>query len=87
MSADKFTSSHKGRLFSWFGKTASNMAYGGETIFVDHTSGFIHIEHQVSLSAGDTIRSKRSFERLLYNHGMIVKAHHADNGVFSRADF
>ena len=54
---------------------------------MDHASGFIHVEHQVSLSAGDTIRSKRNFERLLYNHGVIVKSYRADNGVFSSADF
>ena len=87
VSIDQYTSSHKGRLSSGYGKTASNLTYGGGTIFVDHASGFIHVEHQVSLSAGDTIRSKRNFERLLFNHGVIVKSYRADNGVFSSTDF
>ena len=39
VSIDQYTSSHKGRLESGFGKTASTMAYGGGTIFVDHASG------------------------------------------------
>jgi len=55
ISIDQYQSSHKGQLASGFGKTASNMTYGGGTIFVDHASGFIHVEHQVSLLAGDTI--------------------------------
>ena len=57
ISIDQYISSHKGRLSSGYGKTASNSTYGGGTIFVDHASGFIHVEHQVTLSAGDTIRN------------------------------
>jgi len=87
ISIDQYISSHKGRLFSGYGKTASNLTCGGGTIFVDHASGFIHVEHQVTLSAGDTIRSKRNFERLLYNHGVLVKSYQADNGVFSSKEF
>ena len=62
------------------------MTYGGSTIFVDHASGFTHVEHQVSLSAGDTIWAKRNFERLLFNHGVIVRKYRADNGVFNSAE-
>ena len=61
VSIDQYISSHKGSLSSGYGKTDSNLTYGGGTIFVDHASGFIHVKHQVTLSAGDTIRSKRNF--------------------------
>ena len=87
VSIDQYVSSHKGRLATGYGKTASHLTYGGGTIFVDHASGFTHVEHQVSLSAGDTIRAKRNFERILYHHGVIVKKYRADNGVFNSAAF
>jgi len=87
ISIDQYQSSHRGQLATGFGKTASSMTYGGGTIFVDHASGYIHIEHQVSLSAGNTILAKRNFERLLYCHGVLVKSYRADNGVFSSTDF
>ena len=52
-----------------------------------HASGYIHVEHQISLSAADTIRSKRNFERILINHGVLVRWYRADNGVFNSAAF
>ena len=47
----------------------------------------ISIEHQISLSAADTICSKRNFERLWMNHGVLVQRYRANNGVFSSAAF
>ncbi len=43
-----------------YGKVSSAQTYGGGTICVDHASGYIHVEHQISLSAADTICSKRN---------------------------
>ena len=79
--------SHRGRLTTGYGKTPSVQTYGGGTIFVDHASGYIHVEHQISLLATNTIRSKRNFERILMNHGVLVRLYRADNGVFNSAAF
>ena len=83
VSIDQYVSSHKGRLATGYGKTASHLTYGGGTIFVDHASGFTHVEHQVSLSAGDTIQAKSNFERILYNHGLIVRKYLSFLGICS----
>mmetsp|Transcript_1209 Transcript_1209/g.1946 ORF Transcript_1209/g.1946 Transcript_1209/m.1946 type:complete len:129 (-) Transcript_1209:632-1018(-) len=56
VSIDQYTSSYKGRLPTGYGIKASNSTYGGGTIFVDHASSFINVEHQITLFAGDTIR-------------------------------
>ena len=64
ISIDQYVCSHRGRLTIGYGKTLSAQTYGGGTICVDHASGCIHVEHQISLSAADTIRSKRNFERI-----------------------
>ena len=54
---------------------------------MDHASGFLHVEHQVSLCASDTIAAKRKFERILYDRGVRVKSYRADNGIFNADEF
>ena len=61
ISIDHYVSSNKGQLATGYGKTSLHLTYGGGTIFVDYASGFTHVEHQVSLSTGGTIRAKRIF--------------------------
>ena len=87
ISIDQHVCSHLGRLTTWYGKTPSAQTYGGGTIFVDHASWYIHVEHQISLSAADMICSKRNFERLLMNHCVLVRCYRADNSVFTNAAF
>ena len=87
VSIDQYTSKKRGRLAKGYGKTPVNETYAGGTIFVDHASGYIHVEHQVSLHAPDTIIAKRNFERLMYDRGVSVKQYRSDNGVFSSSEF
>jgi hypothetical protein len=61
--------------------------FSGGCIFVDHASGFVHIEHQVSFTAGQTLEAKHRFERKMHNLGVTVLAYQSDNGVFSAAEF
>ena len=44
VSVDHFESRLKGRTYTSFGKTTSKQYVGG-CIFVDHMSGYIHVEH------------------------------------------
>ena len=87
ISIDQYVCLHRGRLTAGYGKTPSVQIYGGGTIFVDHASEYINIEHQISLSAADAICSKRIFERLLMNRGVLVHRYRADNGMFTSAAF
>jgi hypothetical protein len=54
VSADHFESRLKGRTYSSYGKTTSDQFVGG-CIFVDHMSGYIHVEHQLGFSSSETI--------------------------------
>ena len=36
---------------------------------------------------GDTIWAKRNFERLLFDHGVLVRKYRPNNGVFNSAEF
>ena len=59
----------------------------GGTISVDHASGLIHVEHQPSLTAQETIRSKWLFEQMVLSNGVQAENYHADNGIFSAKAF
>ena len=61
--------------------------FNGGTIFVDHGSGYVDMQHQVSLNAGETIMAKWKFERIVALYGVSIQSYHRDNGVFKSAGF
>ena len=87
VSMDHYQSTIKGRLEHTFGKEKDDDKYSGGTIFVDHATTTIYIQHQVSLKAGETVVSKRMFEQDCKQHGVHVQHYHADNGVFDTQEF
>ena len=87
VSMDQYVCSVRGRLpFKW-GREKESLRYGGGTIFVDHASGFIFVNHQVSFTAAETITSKDLFEQKLRHCGVVIKSYHTDNGVFKVQEF
>ena len=87
ISVDQYQSKAKGRLWTSRGKTEESSMYSGGTIFVDHASGLIHVEHQVSLGASETVMSKKLFERMAKDHGVMISGYHGDNGIFTAQEF
>jgi hypothetical protein len=73
VSVNQYTSSVLGRLPHTKGKEKKEEKYNGGTIFVDHATGYIHLTHQVSLRAGETVNAKLNFERFAAQHGVYVK--------------
>jgi hypothetical protein len=62
--------------------------YTGGCIFVDHASGFIIVEHQVSLNSHETLQAKESFKRMCRNTGITPQEYLADNSkTFTSAEF
>jgi hypothetical protein len=53
VSIDQYELSVRGRLATTRGRESFGHKYAGGTIFCEHTSGFIHCSHQVSLRATD----------------------------------
>ena len=86
VSVDHFESRLRGRTYTSFGKTTSDQYVGG-CIFVDHMSGYIHIENQLGFSSSETIRAKQNFEQLALDNGVIVTNYMADNGLFKANQF
>ena len=87
VSTDQFVSQLGGRLPHTKGKEKEIEQYHGGTIFVDHASGFVYLQNQVSLNAAETIRAKNSFEREARNHGIHITGYRGDNGVYRSNDW
>ena len=87
VSMDHYESMTRGRLPFTKGKEIDSDKFRGGTIAVDHSSTKIWVEHQVSLRAGETLRSKHIIERDFYKHRYTVKRYHSDNGVFRSNEF
>ena len=71
-----------GRQPNTFGKEHSNKRLVGGTIFVDHATNFTFHNHQINLTATDTVRSKHLFETALQNYGVPIREYIADNQPF-----
>lgn len=87
VSIDQYISSVPGRRAHTKGKEAKKDRFVGGTIFVDHASGFIYVQHMLTLRAGDTVNAKRSFEQYAGTHGVKILGYHADNVPFGSREF
>ena len=75
------------RLPNTKGKELEALKYCSGTLFVDHATSRIFAFHQVSLSATDTIISKRKIELEARSCGVEIKSFHTDNGIFKSREF
>ena len=86
VSVDHFESRLKGQTNDSFGKTSSDQYVGGY-IFVDHMSGYIHVEQQLGFSTTKSIRAVINFDKLCLDNGTLIQKFLADNGSFKAKDF
>ena len=84
---DQLESRVRGRLLHTAGREPESEKFCGTTVFCDAASGYIHVEHQVTLNASDTINSKLAFERKAMELGVSVSSYHTDNGIFKSQAF
>ena len=87
VSMDQYVCRTQGRLPNTYGREKSADKYNGGTIFVDHSSQFIWINHQVSLRVGDTLRGKHDLETYAQEYGIKIKTFRADNQPFAAQEF
>ena len=84
---DHFNVTEKGHLYTSLRKTNPNMIYSGGCIFVDHATGFVHIEHLINFTTSETIQAEQCFEKKIMDMGLVIHSYQSDNGIFSLADF
>jgi hypothetical protein len=80
VSVDHFICSTKGRLHSSAGKTKESEMYDGGCIFVDHGSGYVHVEFQTTIDTHETLKAKQKFELLCRDFGVTPQQYQSDNG-------
>ena len=83
MFTDQLKSRVRGRLLHTAGREQESDKFCGSSVFVDAASGYIHIEHQVTLNASDSINAKTAFERVAKDVGVDVLSYHTDNGIYT----
>ena len=78
---DHFRVTDHGTLYTSMGKTHTDMMYSGGCIFINHATGFVHIEHLVNLTATKTTQGKCFLEKSMVDLSVIVQACQSDNGI------
>ena len=53
--------------------------FSSSCLFVDHASGYIHVEFQTNLNTYETINAKDNFELMCRDHGVIPQTYLSDN--------
>ena len=81
ISIDHFICNPKGRLLNTYGKEAAETKYKGGCIFIDHATGYVHVELQSSLNSHATLDAKKQFESMCTSHGVIPQTYLSDNGT------
>ena len=61
--------------------------FSGVCVFIDHTSGYMRINHQVDIYASETLNAKLNFVREAQSQGVVIKGYHTDNGIFNSSEF
>ena len=65
----------------------STKRYKYATLFVDQVSRLGYIYLQKTNSALETLEAKVDFRQQILDWGVIIKAYHADNGIFKENDW
>ena len=86
ISVDHFHCNPLGRLLTSYGKEKADDKYKGGCIFVDHASGYIHVELQVRLNTRETLQAKKEFEAECTHHGVIPQNYLTDMGSSFTSD-
>ena len=87
ISVDHFQSALPGHFYNSKLRTDAKDIFHGGCIFVDHSSGYIQVWHQVTLSADETVKAKLLYKPDAANYVFCIQAYHTDIGVFTSMYF
>ena len=88
ISIDHFHCNPLGRLLHTYGKESNEDKYKGGCIFVDHSSGYTHVELQSHLNSHETLKAKKSFDLMCATYGVVPQTFLSDNGTsFRNSEF
>ena len=58
-----YISQAPGRIYHTKGKSDQSDMFSGGYVFIDHASGYVSINQQVSINATETVKAKQTFEK------------------------
>ena len=61
--------------------------FSGGCIFIDHATGYIHIEHLINFTTNETILAKHCNEKHMLDMGITILAYQSGNGIFTAHGF
>ena len=73
MSADHYISRAPGRFNHTKWKSDPSDIFSGGCVFIDHSSGYVRIKHQVAINATETVKENITFERETQSQGVVIK--------------
>ena len=76
-----------GRLYHTKGKSDPSDMFSGGCVFIDRSSGYGSINHQVAINATETVKLKLTFEREAQSRIVLIKGYYTDDGIFNVSDF
>jgi hypothetical protein len=83
VSLDHFVHGTMGYLFTSMGKMSDSEMFDGGCVFINSTTGCIHLVLQVNLNMHKTLNSFHEFEQVCHNHGVIQLYHSNNAAVFT----
>ena len=87
VSTDHYISRAPGRLYHTKGKSDQSDMFSGVCVFIDHTSGYVSINHQVAINATETIKEKLTLDREDKSQGVMINVYHTENVIFNTSKF
>ena len=87
MSSDHHIFRATGSLYRKNSKSDPSYMLSGGCVFIDHVSGYVIINHQVSISATENVKEKITFDREAQSQVVAIKGYHTYNGIFSASEF
>ena len=86
VSADHYISRDPGGLYHTKGKSDQSDMFLGGCVFIDHSSGYVSIKHQVDINTTEIFKAKITFEREAQSQGVVTNGYHTDNGIFKSSE-
>ena len=81
--ADHYSYHVPGRIYHTNGNSDPSEMFLGGCIFIDHSIGYMIINHQVAISYIENIKYKITFERDYKSQIVLIKEYHTTNEIFN----
>ena len=69
------------------GKPDQSEMFSGGCVFIDHSSDYLIIKHQVAINSTETVKAKLTFEREDKIQKVMINVYHNDNEILNTSKF